>query len=101
MANSSVLAQQTLQIFSRWMGSVCGDLALSKGSRGGFLLSGELLDRLGKFFDEAAFMKAFTDKLAFRHWCEAIPVAYVEDEFPGLLGCAAYAYFRANSRQRI
>lgn len=99
MADSDVFAQQTLQTFSRWMGAVCGDIALTKGSRGGFLLSGDLLSKLGKHFDEIEFMKAFTDKLAFRQWCEAIPVAYVEDEFPGLAGCAAYARFMENPRR--
>src|SRR5690606_11273725 len=93
MADSDMLAQQTLKIFSRWMGSVCGDIALTKGSRGGFLLSGELLVKLGKHFDEVLFMKAFTDKSAFAQWCGAIPVAYVQDEFPGLAGCAACAHF--------
>lgn len=101
MADSDLCAQQSLQIFSRWMGAVCGDLALAKGSRGGFLLSGELLGKLGKHFDEIAFMNAFTDKLLFRQWCEAIPVAYVKDEVPGLSGCAAFVYHMKSSRREL
>lgn len=101
MADSSSTAQQTLHVFSRWSGSVCGDLALAKGSRGGFLLSGKLLANLGRHFDEKAFMKAFTNKLFFREWCESIPVAYVLDQFPGLSGCAACAYFMIDSQQHL
>lgn len=97
MADSNALAQQTLQIFSRWMGAVCGDIALTKGSRGGFLLSGDLLGKLGRHFDETRFMSAFTDKAAFSQWCAAIPVAYLQDEYPGLTGCAACAYFMAGN----
>lgn len=98
MAQTDQLAQLTLQTFSRWMGAICGDLALAKGSKGGFLLSGNLLAKLGEHFDERAFMTAFSNKLMFRQWCEAIPVAYVQDEFPGLSGCAAHAYFIQDSQ---
>lgn len=101
MADSNELASQTLQIFSRWMGAVCGDIALTKGSRGGFLLSGNLLGKLGEHFDETAFMTAFTNKSAFTPWCQAIPVACVRDEFPGLAGCAARSYFMASERQHL
>ncbi|MDO9519687.1 MAG: glucokinase [Pseudohongiella sp.] len=101
MADSNRLAHQTLQLFSRWMGAICGDIALTKGSRGGFLLSGGLLAKLGKNFDEMAFMNAFTSKSAFSQWCEAIPVAYVLDEFPGLAGCAVHTYFMTGQRQNL
>jgi glucokinase len=101
MADTDTLARQTLKIFSRWMGAVCGDIALTKGSRGGFLLSGDLLGKLGEHFDEMAFMTAFTDKSAFTPWCQAIPVAYVLDEHPGLKGCAARSYFLSCQRRNL
>lgn len=92
MAEYNAVAQQTLQCFSRWMGAVCGDLALAKGSCGGFFLSGGLLSKLGHHFDTGLFMKAFTDKLAFRQWCEAVPVGQITDTWPGLTGCAIHAW---------
>lgn len=92
LADHSPLAAETLRCFSRWFGAVCGDLALAKGSRGGVFLSGALLARLGRHFDQRAFLQAFTDKAAFGNWCSAIPLAYIEDEWPGLIGCARYAH---------
>jgi len=96
MAEHSALAADTLRCFSRWLGAVCGDLALAKGSTGGFFLSGALLAKLGRHFDQSAFLQAFTNKATFSHWCSAIPVAYVEDEWPGLTGCAMYTHHHPN-----
>lgn len=92
MAGHNLTAQQTLQFFSRCMGAVCGDLALAQGSQGGFFISGSLLTKLGQYFDDKAFMNSFTDKLMFRQWCEAVPVACVQDQWPGLIGCCHCAY---------
>lgn len=96
MAGNCALATETLQCFSRWLGAVCGDLALAKGSRGGFFLSGALITRLGEHFDQSAFLQAFTDKAAYRNWCSTIPLAYVEDAWPGLNGCAVHAHRFSN-----
>lgn len=98
MADTDPLAKQTLRYFSRMMGSICGDIALIKGSRGGFVLSGNLLQKLGHHFDEQAFVHAFTNKGNFSDWCKAVPLARLRDEFPGLSGCAVYAH-RASNRE--
>lgn len=91
MADTDKLAAQTLMQFSQLLGAVCGDIALYTGSRGGVFLSGALLKALGAHFDEQQFMHAFVDKSSHSSWCQSIPVAYVEDEFPGLRGCAILA----------
>lgn len=97
MADSDAIAKQTLQYFSSMMGGICADMALTKGSRGGFVLSGNLIHKLGKHFDEQAFVRAFTDKGNFSDWCRAIPLACLLDEFPGLSGCAVYAHRTHNT----
>lgn len=97
MADRHTIAQQTLQYFSSMMGGICGDMALTKGSRGGFVLSGNLIHKLGKHFDEQAFVRRFTDKGNFSDWCRAIPLACLLDEFPGLTGCAVYAHRSHNT----
>ena len=96
MADTDPVAKQTLRYFSRMMGNICGDIALIKGSRGGFVLSGNLIQKLGSHFDEQAFVHAFTNKGNFSDWCKAVPLACLRDEFPGLTGCAVYAHRASN-----
>lgn len=89
--HGDALALQTLQDFSGILGSVCGDIALSMGSLGGFYLSGGVLEKLGALFDQTLFMTRFVDKGAFQSWCSEVPVALVTHAWPGLLGCARHA----------
>lgn len=85
------LAIESLQLFSEIFGAVCGDIALSVGSQGGFFLSGDMLNKMGKFFDHNRFMLAFNTKGPFATWCSQIPVACLRLDNPGLRGCAIYA----------
>lgn len=85
------LALQTLRDFSGILGSVCGDIALSTGSLGGFYLSGGVLEKMGALFDQTLFMIRFVDKGAFHGWCSEVPVARVTLAWPGLHGCARHA----------
>lgn len=85
------LAQQSLDEFSRILGAVCGDIALSMGSLGGFFLSGAMLQKVGEQFDKDLFIAAFTDKGSFSGWCRRVPVAILNMSEPGLHGCAAYS----------
>ncbi len=93
--HGDALALQTLRDFSGILGSVCGDIALSMGSLGGFYLSGGVLEKLGALFDQTLFMTRFVDKGAFRSWCSEVPVARVTLAWPGLLGCARHARLQA------
>jgi glucokinase len=85
------LAIESLLLFSEIFGAVCGDIALSVGSQGGFFLSGDMLTRMGRFFDHDRFRFAFNNKGPFAQWCSQIPVAHLRIENPGLRGCAIYA----------
>lgn len=89
--HGDALALQTLRDFSGILGSVCGDIALSMGSLGGFYLTGGVLEKLGALFDQTLFLTRFVDKGAFQSWCSEVPVARVTLAWPGLLGCARHA----------
>jgi len=84
-------ARESVKIFITILGSVCGDMALSLGSRGGLFVSGDMLKKMGDLFDHRVFMQSFVDKGAFRQWCENIPVAIFDVPDPGLRGCARFA----------
>ncbi|MES3006496.1 MAG: glucokinase [Pseudomonadota bacterium] len=101
--HGDALALQTLRDFSGILGSVCGDIALSMGSLGGFYLSGGVLEKMGALFDQTLFMTRFVDKGAFQNWCSEVPVANVTLAWPGLLGCARHArrQTQMNSADRV
>ena len=79
------------------LGAVCGDLALSMGSLGGFFLSGNILQKLDELFDRELFKAAFTDKGHFRNWCQRVPIGLLNSTDPGLQGCAAFGLHQRRS----
>ncbi|MDP2141234.1 MAG: glucokinase [Gammaproteobacteria bacterium] len=89
--NGDPLALDTVQDFIAILGSVCGDIALSMGSLGGFYLSGGMLEKMGSLFDKGVFLSRFQAKGPFQNWCREVPIARVTLAYPGLLGCAVYA----------
>lgn len=90
--NGDQIARQSLDEFSRILGAVCGDIALSMGSLGGFFLSGAMLLKLDELFNRDLFMAAFNDKGQFSRWCQRVPVAMINLPDPGLQGCAACSH---------
>ncbi|WP_083264277.1 glucokinase [Pseudohongiella acticola] len=85
------LARQSLDEFSRMLGAVCGDIALSMGSLGGFFLTGAMLQKLDELFNAELFLAAFTDKGSFSDWCRRVPIAIMTMTDPGLRGCAVFS----------
>ncbi len=84
------LCLQSIADFTGIMGSVCGDIALMTGSLSGLFLSGAMLTKMDRFFDQRLFMTRFVDKGPFSSWCSSVPIGRISADYPGLLGCAAY-----------
>ena len=84
------LCLQSIADFTGIMGSVCGDIALVTGSLSGLFLSGAMLTKMDRLFDQRLFMTRFTDKGPFSSWCSSVPVGRIRADYPGLLGCAAF-----------
>ena len=80
-----------IDLFTRIFGSICGDLALALGAKGGVYLSGGLLPGLGELFDSSSFLESFDNKGRYRSYCQQMPVARVLSPQPGLVGAARYA----------
>lgn len=97
--NGDALALSAVQDFTAIFGSVCGDIALSMGSLGGFYLSGGMLEKMGTLFDPHLFLSRFVAKGPFQSWCAEVPVARVTLAWPGLVGCAVY--IRHSGRIRV
>ncbi len=83
-------SRKTIALFTQIFGSVCGDLALALGAKGGIYLSGGLLQGLGELFDGGIFLEQFSNKGRYSDYCRQIPVARVLTLQPGLLGAVRY-----------
>ncbi|MDP9199185.1 MAG: glucokinase [Pseudomonadota bacterium] len=84
-------AVRTVALFTRWLGSVAGNLALIAGALGGVYLAGGILPRWGDHFDTALFRTAFEDKPPYAGWLAGLPAYVVTHPAPALLGLALRA----------
>jgi glucokinase len=84
----SPLAIETLSLFTRWLGAVAGDLALTLGARGGVYLAGGIVSQWGSSFDAALFREGFEAKGRFRDYLARIPTWVITDPFPAFKGLA-------------
>ena len=84
-------AARSIAIFTRWLGRVAGNLALTAGALGGIYIAGGIVPRWGGRFDVASFRRAFEDKPPYSGWLAAVPAFVVQHPAPALLGLAALA----------
>jgi glucokinase len=87
-AGEDPLAVEAVGLFTGWLGSVAGDLALTLGATGGVYLSGGILPAWGERFDVARFRARFEAKGRFRGWLAAIPTRLIVHPNPALVGLA-------------
>ena len=86
-----VRALQTVRLFTRWLGAVAGNLALTAGARGGVYIAGGIVPAWHEHFDADLFRAAFEAKAPFTDWLRAVPSYVVTESQPGLWGLAALA----------
>jgi glucokinase len=83
------LAQQSIEMFAGFLGSVTGDLALTLGARGGVYLGGGIVPRWLGWFETSNFRERFEAKGRFSAYLKYIPVWVINaSESPALLGAA-------------
>ncbi len=80
------IAAEVIAIFTGFLGSVAGDLALTLGARGGVYIAGGIVPGWGERFDGRQFLERFRAKGRFRSYLSSIPVHVVTHAHPGLLG---------------
>jgi glucokinase len=85
------VASRAVAVFTRWLGRVAGNLALTAGARGGIYLAGGIIPRWGRHFDKTSFRRAFEEKPPYSAWLREIPSFIVTHPQPGLIGLAALA----------
>lgn len=87
-SGESAIAAETVSLFTRWLGSVAGDVALTLGARGGVYLAGGIVTRWGDDFDTALFRQGFEAKGRFRDYLARIPTWLITDPHPAFKGLA-------------
>lgn len=87
-AGTDHIAMETVSIFTAWLGSVAGNLALTLGARGGVYIAGGIIKQWGSHFDAKLFRHRFEAKGRMRHFLEPIPCFIVTGENMAFRGLA-------------
>lgn len=83
-------ASEAAAVFTRLLGTVCGNLALIQLPFGGIYLVGGVARAFAPFLDRFGFADAFRDKGRFAGFMSNFPVTVVEDDYAALTGSAAH-----------
>jgi len=87
-ANAGTAANQTLSVFSKLLGGVAGNVALTFGSTGGLYIGGGVVGKLGRHFDIDAFRERFLSKGRFAAYLETVPNYLILADQPAFIGAA-------------
>ncbi len=72
-AKRDALAVEAVAMFTSWLGSVAGNLALTLGARGGVYIAGGIVAQWGDKFDAALFRRRFEVKGRMKNFLAPIP----------------------------
>ena len=86
------LCQETLSLFCRILGAVCGNFALSVLATGGVYLAGGIPPRIQNVIAQGDFWNAFIDKGRFSSMMQNLPVYLVLNPKVALLGAAWFGH---------
>ncbi len=82
-------AVEAVGLFTAWLGSVAGNLALTLGARGGVYIAGGIVSQWGDLFDAKLFRHRFEAKGRMRHFLAPIPCYLVTAKDLAFRGLAA------------
>ncbi|MET0259152.1 MAG: glucokinase [Methylobacterium sp.] len=84
-------ADHAIRLFSKYLGRVCGDLALTFLATGGVYIGGGIAPRILKVLNDGTFRKTFEHKPPFAEMMRGIPTSVITVHDPALNGLAALA----------
>jgi glucokinase len=88
VAGSDPQCVAAVTYFTRFLGNMAGNLALTLGAFGGVFIGGGIVPRLGAAFDDALFRQSFENKGRYRALLETIPVSVITAATPALTGAS-------------
>ncbi len=87
---SDAQAIEAARLFTRILGTVCGNLSLIQLPFGGIYLVGGVSRAFAPYLEAFGFADAFRDKGRFAEFMDDFAVHIVEDDYAALIGCAAH-----------
>jgi glucokinase len=87
---SDPIAIEAARIFTRILGTVCGNLALIQLPFGGVYLVGGVARAFAPYLTDYGFAEAFHDKGRFADFMKNFSVSVIEDDYAALTGSAAH-----------
>jgi glucokinase len=91
LAGSDPQAVRTIDLYSRFLGRVAGDMALVFMARGGVYIGGGIPPRIMPFLSRGEFRRAFEAKAPHHDVMHSIPIYVIVGASPALIGLAAFA----------
>ena len=91
MAGTSVLCENTVDLFCSLYGSEAGNLALKTMALGGIYLGGGIAPKILPRLKTGPFMREFTEKGRMKHLLQGISVRIILNENAALMGAAHFA----------
>lgn len=91
LAGSDPHAVRTIELYTRFLGRVAGDMALVFMARGGVYIGGGIPPRILPFLTRGEFRRAFEAKAPHHDVMHAVPIYVIVGSSPALLGLAAFA----------
>lgn len=88
VAGSDPQCVAAVRYFTRFLGNVAGNLALTLGSLGGVYIGGGVVPRLGATFDDALFRQSFENKGRYQALLASMPVWVITASTPALIGAS-------------
>lgn len=86
LAGADPHATRALTLFCEFLGSTCGNLALTSGALGGVTLMGGILPGMLGFLADSPFRAAFEAKGRFNTYLSKIPTQVVTHPYPAFVG---------------
>lgn len=83
--------REAVGLFTDFLATVSGDLALTAGAAGGVFIAGGMVPKLGDLFDGGRFRRRFTAKGRLAGYLDPIPVRLITHPQPALLGLSRSA----------
>lgn len=78
--------REAICLFTDFLATVAGDLALTAAASGGVYIAGGMVPKLGDLFDGGRFRRRFTAKGRLAGYLDPIPVRLITHHEPALLG---------------
>lgn len=90
-AESDPTCREAIALFTDFLATVAGDLALTAGAGGGVFIAGGIVPKFGALFDGDRFRRRFTTKGRLAGYLDPVPTRLITHSQPALLGLSRAA----------